>query len=913
MSQIKTQCMKKVFMQLLTKKVGGKNLSYTLLVTMLLLLGSTLKAQIINETFEDASWKATTAAANATVSKSTSGQIIKTATSTSETVTYYTGYNQSTATATSLNTVPNSGTWFYNKASVGSSTYIKLSKARSFVNSIGVSSGGYIVTPIIVNGVATVSFYVNVTTDFAVGLYTNTTAPGQPTHASVATTGTGTYTIPTAYTYASQVFLSTSLTTKSVVTNSTGGTAIVGGAAQLVSFTGTFSGPCRVGIFNLMSSGLGIDDIVITEAAPPVTPTTQATNISFSSVTYNALTATWTNGDGGARTVFVKESAGAITNPSDGATYTASADWNSGSPSGTQLGASGYYCVYEGNENSVTLSNLNASSTYYVQVFEHNGSGASSLYITSTAAGNPNNQTTSAAPIIYNYRSKQTGDWSSVSTWEYDNGGWIDAVAAPSNDDGTITIQSGHVVTIPSSTVTADQVTIASGGSVSIATGATLVVANGAGASDLQVNGTLINAGTLTTTGTVSIENGGTYNHAIDYSGTSFTLPTATWQTNSTLQLSGTYSTATSIDLPAGTYENVLFSGNITNSGAYFRITPTDGTRIINGKLTVTETGAGPILISSINTAVAGLVVGSYEQTGGTVYINRGAGSGTRPFTVTGDVTVSGGTLDIKQGTGTSIGLLNVGGNITVSGTGAIVKSGSVGTASIVLNGTTAQAIDIAAATSITTNDLTVSNATANISLTNTGSLNVLGTFAFGNVNGRTFSANGNLILKSSSTGTARIVDITNGAVNAGNTITGDVTTETYIPGGRRAYRFLGHPFSTALSMSSLTDDIFVTGDGTTAGTGGATPGTDLDATTSNAASSYWFDQTTNGWKAFMTAADASWTQYAGTRVLVRGDRTQADALTGVAYTPNAVTVDVTGAVNTGNQNIAVSNAGNFI
>jgi hypothetical protein len=31
--------------------------------------------------------------------------------------------------------------------------------------------------------------------------------------------------------------------------------------------------------------------------------------------------------------------------------------------------------------------------------------------------------------------------------------------------------------------------------------------------------------------------------------------------------------------------------------------------------------------------------------------------------------------------------------------------------------------------------------------------------------------------------------------------------------------------------MSSLTDDIFVTGDGTTAGTGGATPGTDLDAT----------------------------------------------------------------------------------
>jgi hypothetical protein len=61
-----------------------------------------------------------------------------------------------------------------------------------------------------------------------------------------------------------------------------------------------------------------------------------------------------------------------------------------------------------------------------------------------------------------------------------------------------------------------------------------------------------------------------------------------------------------------------------------------------------------------------------------------------------------------------------------------------------------------------------------------------------------------------------------------------------------------------------------------------------------------------------MTAADASWTQYAGTRVLVRGDRTQADALTGVAYTPNAVTLDMTGAVNTGNQNINVPTAGNY-
>ncbi|MEI2709045.1 MAG: hypothetical protein V9E96_08540 [Chitinophagaceae bacterium] len=79
-----------------------------------------------------------------------------------------------------------------------------------------------------------------------------------------------------------------------------------------------------------------------------------------------------------------------------------------------------------------------------------------------------------------------------------------------------------------------------------------------------------------------------------------------------------------------------------------------------------------------------------------------------------------------------------------------------------------------------------------------------------------------------------------------------------------------------------------------------------------NAASSFWFDQTTNGWKAFMTATDASWTQYAGIRVLVRGDRTQPENLTASPSAPNAVTLDMTGAVNTGNQNIALSTAGNY-
>jgi|GEM_PF-5506692 len=266
-----------------------------LMAFSLLCFGNTLKAQIINETFEESIWTSLTAAStNATVSGSSSGQVNITATSTAQTITYYTGYQQSTATATYLNTVPNSGTWFYNKASVGSSTYTRLSKARSKDNWIGVSSGGYIVTPILVNGVATVVFSVNVTTDFAVGIYTNTTAPGQPTHLSINSATGGVYTVPTAYTYASQVYLSSSLTTATVATNSTGGVGTINNSAQLVTFTGTFTGPCRVGIFNLQSSGLGIDDIVITSnASMPVSFGTISAAQKNSAVTvqWNILTA----------------------------------------------------------------------------------------------------------------------------------------------------------------------------------------------------------------------------------------------------------------------------------------------------------------------------------------------------------------------------------------------------------------------------------------------------------------------------------------------------------------------------------------------------------------------------------------------------------------------------------------------
>jgi hypothetical protein len=103
------------------------------------------------------------------------------------------------------------------------------------------------------------------------------------------------------------------------------------------------------------------------------------------------MTVSWTNGNGDKRAVFVKEETGTITNTLNNTTYTASADWSS---KGTQLGTSGYYCVYNGSSNTVDLTQLNHGATYYVQVFEYNGPALGEQYNTTTATNNPKSQAT---------------------------------------------------------------------------------------------------------------------------------------------------------------------------------------------------------------------------------------------------------------------------------------------------------------------------------------------------------------------------------------------------------------------------------------------------------------------------------------------------------------------------------------
>ncbi len=124
-------------------------------------------------------------------------------------------------------------------------------------------------------------------------------------------------------------------------------------------------------------------------------PTLQANNVTCTSAATNQLALSWTRGDGSRCAVFMKQGDTGTPAPVNTITYTANAAFGSG----TQIGTSGWYCVYDGTGTSVTVTGLAAITEYRAMVCEYNGTAGDEHYYAATAAGNPLNQyTVPAAP-----------------------------------------------------------------------------------------------------------------------------------------------------------------------------------------------------------------------------------------------------------------------------------------------------------------------------------------------------------------------------------------------------------------------------------------------------------------------------------------------------------------------------------
>ncbi len=184
---------------------------------------------------------------------------------------------------------------------------------------------------------------------------------------------------------------------------------------QTLAFTGgTSTTKFKISAGAASSNRFYLDTVIVATSSSITAPTTQASAVVFSSVTSSQFTAGWTNGNGTGRIVKIN-TANSFTAPTDGTSPTASATY----------GGSGEQVVYNGAGSSLTINGLTAPNTYYIRVYEFNGSGSSTKFLTTTATNNPNSQaitlsapTTQASAVVFS----SVGATQFTAGWTIGNG-----------------------------------------------------------------------------------------------------------------------------------------------------------------------------------------------------------------------------------------------------------------------------------------------------------------------------------------------------------------------------------------------------------------------------------------------------------------------------------------------------------
>jgi hypothetical protein len=244
--------------------------------------------------------------------------------------------------------------------------------------------------------------------------------------------------------------------------------------------------------------------------------------------------------------------------------------------------------------------------------------------------------------------------------------------------------------------------------------------------------------------------------------------------------------------------------------------------------------------------------------------------------------------LDLNGNTLT-LGEANVASVFTGSG---FIRGGS--TSSISIQGTgalgTIRFDQSVPGTSNVLNNLTINRTSGSVTIGN--ALNIIGVIT---VTDGTLASGGNITLKSNANGTAQVA-----AIGSGGSITGNVTTERYIP-ARRAFRFLSPSVTT--STSSIKENWQENG-GSTAGLGTHITGVDgitngFDATSTNNPSLFTFNNSTGVWEAVTSTLTNSLTAGIPYRLMVRGDRLT--VLTTNTPTATPTVLRATGTLHTGN------------
>ncbi|GAG12566.1 unnamed protein product, partial [marine sediment metagenome] len=147
----------------------------------------------------------------------------------------------------------------------------------------------------------------------------------------------------------------------------------------------------------------------------------QTTNLIAKIMKENSLLLKWERGNGSRCIVFCKETSTDIAIPVNNESYIPDNEYGYGE----QLGTTGWYCVYNGRSDSVTVSGLKYKTDYSFHIIEYAGEIGSEQYFPELVNGNPGVFSTGLF-------SEQTSislstSWFNIYTWgDYNNDGFSD-------------------------------------------------------------------------------------------------------------------------------------------------------------------------------------------------------------------------------------------------------------------------------------------------------------------------------------------------------------------------------------------------------------------------------------------------------------------------------------------------------
>jgi|GEM_PF-6590540 len=615
-------------------------------------------------------------------------------------------------------------------------------------------------------------------------------------------------------------------------------------------------------IYNTLSASINATTTLV---APSGSQKSKNIKVEATSITANSMMVKWVNGGGAGRIVVAAKTALSGTNPTDNTTYDGNAAFGNGDAIAT-----GDYVVAnidgfgEGEADSLVITNLEAGTKYQIAIWEYNGGQTPTEPImfgpiSSKATGTTSVDFVSISKTGIGVVHSQDFDTVSTTTNALPLG-WH-ASGSVAADNGS---SSTEGVKNYGSTGNSDRA-LGSLGSNSF--GVKLV--NKTKPTDLSPWTSILvrYTGEQWRNGDASSDN-----IKVQYSLDAYTLNDANqYMSNSaaTWTDASTNLTFTSPNTAGNGAIDGNASGNKTQHMASIVATVAEGSAIWIRWVDASGTSADGLAIDNVEIIPFGTTLMNGDVASATSYNNGlnvvGAASATTTNVKKAFNIESGATLDMSAGANklTISGKLYGTGNISMNSDDQVVVGGTDNQTMYFTPGTnTIQKLTVNKGSTAT-----LGNA---LNIDDNGSVKIGGSST---PNG-TLYTNGNLTLKASTADAAFIEKMPAGV------IVGDVTVEAGLS-APASVRLLGHPFSSAIPVSQINDDVALNL------TGGS--GQNLwyyDPTTSATGANTTTNlQSTSIWEGFDNLTD-NWNSYTGVRL----------------FKPQGeVTIDLTGAVNQGN------------